>query len=73
MLNVRASAMGRIRQRMSDDPNKRGPADRTRIDPEADHEVQYWSEKFGVSYDRLKETVKRVGPMADDVEKALKR
>lgn len=56
---------------MSDDPNKRGPADRNRIDPHADHEVQYWSEKFGVSKEYLKEVVKRVGPLVDDVERAL--
>ena len=73
MVNVRASSIGRIRPHMSDDPNKRGPADRTRIDPEADHEVKYWSEKFGVSHNRLRETVKRVGPIADDVERELKK
>ena len=72
-VNARAREIGRIRCTMADDPTKRGPADRIRIDPEAEHEVKYWSEKFGVSPGFLKEVVARVGPMVDDVEKALKQ
>ena len=34
---------------MADDPNKRGPADRSRISLLEPHEVQYWADKFGVS------------------------
>lgn len=58
---------------MPDDPTKTGGADRKRINPQEDYEVRYWSEKFGVTHEELKDVVKRVGPMADDVEKALKK
>jgi hypothetical protein len=57
---------------MSDDPNQRGPADRARINLNEEHEVRYWSEKFGASSERLKQAVARVGPMAHDVEIDLK-
>jgi hypothetical protein len=36
-----------------------------------DHELRYWSQKFGVSPAQLKRVVDRVGPMADDVERAI--
>jgi hypothetical protein len=32
-----------------------------------DYEWRYWSEKFGVSGNRLKEAVEKVGPDVDDV------
>ena len=56
---------------MSGDTNERGGADRKRINPSEDYEVRYWSEKFGVSPETLKEAVKHVGPMVEDVERAL--
>ena len=55
---------------MSDDKTKTG-ADRKRININEDYECRYWSEKFGVSADELKRTVERVGPMANDVARAL--
>jgi hypothetical protein len=58
---------------MSDDKSKRGIADRDRINVHEDYECRYWSEKFGVSTDKLKETVRRVGVMVKDVERELKR
>jgi hypothetical protein len=56
---------------MVDDKSNVGGADRKRINPEEDYEMQYWTEKFGVSREELKKAVDRVGPMADDVAKAL--
>jgi hypothetical protein len=56
---------------MSDDKSKRGGADRQRIDVSEDYECRHWSEKFGVSVDELKRAVMKVGPMADDVARAL--
>ena len=56
---------------MADDKSNVGGEDRKRINPDEDYEVQYWSEKFGVSREELKNTVERVGPMSDDVAKAL--
>jgi len=58
---------------MADDKTKTGKADRDRINASEDYEVRDWSEKFGVSKDRLKEAVKKVGPMAKDVEAELKK
>jgi uncharacterized protein DUF3606 len=55
---------------MSDDKGKIA-ADRKRIDVSEDYECRYWSERFGVSAEELKLAVQRVGPMADDVARAL--
>ena len=52
---------------MADDPSKRGSQDRQRINIHQDYEVQYWSEKFGVSGDELRKAVEQVGPMVHDV------
>ncbi|MGN2246405.1 DUF3606 domain-containing protein [Frateuria sp. GZRR35] len=57
---------------MSDDLNNRGPADRTRVNVNEDYEARYWANRWGVSEDELRDAVKRVGVMADDVERALK-
>jgi hypothetical protein len=55
---------------MSDDKSKVA-ADRKRINVNEDYELRYWTEKFGVSAEDLKRAVERVGPMADDVARAL--
>jgi hypothetical protein len=57
---------------MSDDRSKRGTQDRTRINTNEDHELRYWSEKFGVSQERLKQAVHKVGNSVSAVEKELK-
>lgn len=56
---------------MSDDTSKRGPADAKRIGLSEDYEIRYWTQALGVSEARLRELVGRVGPMADDVRRAL--
>ena len=38
-----------------------------------DHELTYWSEKLGVSRDRLRETVAKVGSMRKAVEQQQQR
>ena len=58
---------------MADDPNERGPADRTRINVGQEHELRYWSQKFGVDPERLRAAVAKVGPMADQVASELGR
>jgi len=58
---------------MSDDLSKRGRQDRERINVNEEHELRRWSDRYGVSPDKLRETVQRVGPMAKDVEQALGR
>jgi len=56
---------------MADDKSKSGGQDRSRINVNEDYELRDWSRKFGVSPERLKAVVKRVGPMVDDVKRAL--
>jgi hypothetical protein len=58
---------------MTDDKSKRGPQDRSKINLSEDYEVRYWSEKFGVTPERLRGTVKKVGNSAKAVEQELKR
>jgi hypothetical protein len=55
-----------------DDKTKRGGQDRKRVDVNEDYELRDWSEKFGVSQERLKEAVRTVGDKAADVEKHLR-
>jgi hypothetical protein len=56
---------------MSDDTNNRGPQDRSRVAIGQDHEVRYWSEKFGVSERQLQDAVDAVGESAEAVENYL--
>jgi hypothetical protein len=58
---------------MSDNPNERGAQDRSRVNPEQKHEVRYWTEKFGVSEERLREATKAVGNSVQKVEEYLKQ
>ena len=58
---------------MSDDKTNRGPADRARINVNEDYEVRYWTKELGVSEDALREAVKRVGVMSEDVRRELGR
>lgn len=58
---------------MSDDKSNRGPADAKRVNINEQYEVRYWTKEFGISEDRLREAVKRVGVMADDVRAELRR
>jgi predicted DNA-binding protein YlxM (UPF0122 family) len=57
---------------VADDKTKIGKPDRDRINPNEDYELQDWATHFGVSKEKVKQTVEKVGPMVDDVEKALK-
>jgi hypothetical protein len=57
---------------MADDPNQRGPQDRSRVNLGQDHELKYWTQKFGVSADKLREAVRKVGPSAEAVAQHFK-
>lgn len=57
--------------KMSDDKNQTGGQDRKRISLSDDYEVRDWSEKFGVTAERLREAVGKVGNQAEDVEREL--
>ncbi|MCD9046881.1 DUF3606 domain-containing protein [Luteimonas sp. MHLX1A] len=56
---------------MADNTDDRGPQDRARVAMGQDHEVRYWSEKFGVSKEKLQEAVDAVGNSAAAVEEYL--
>jgi hypothetical protein len=56
---------------MADDTTNRGSQDRKRINVNEPHEVRYWTQALGVSEAELRDSVKRVGVMADDVKRAL--
>ncbi|AQR75128.1 DUF3606 domain-containing protein [Sphingomonas sp. LM7] len=58
---------------MSDDTTLRAPQDASRIAMGEDYEVRYWTNKFGVSRDRLQEAVDAVGNSATAVEAYLQR
>jgi len=57
---------------MADDKTLRFPQDASKISLSEDYEVAYWTRKFGVSPDELRDAVKAVGNGADAVEKHLK-
>lgn len=57
---------------MADDKTLRGPQDSSRIAMGEDYEVEYWTDKFGVSRDALQKAVDAVGNSADAVERHLK-
>ncbi|WP_313436908.1 DUF3606 domain-containing protein [Novosphingobium sp.] len=57
---------------MADNKDMRGPQDRTRIAMGEDYEVDYWTDKFGVSREALQRAVDTVGNSADAVERHLK-
>ncbi len=56
---------------MSDDLTIRQPQDPTKININQNHELNYWSKKFGKSKQAIKDAVGKVGPMVSDVKKEL--
>jgi flagellar biosynthesis chaperone FliJ len=52
---------------MAGDMRRTGKPHDQRIDDQ-DHELTYWSEKLGISRDRLREAVAKVGSMRKAVE-----
>jgi hypothetical protein len=57
---------------MADDTTQAHGQDRKRINTHQSHEVRDWSQKFGVTPEKLKKVVKKVGNSAQAVEKHLK-
>jgi len=56
---------------MADNLNIRRPEDPTKVNVHEAWELEYWSQKFGVSVAKLKEAVSRVGVLVVDVRKYL--
>ncbi|HEY5972756.1 MAG TPA: DUF3606 domain-containing protein [Pseudoxanthomonas sp.] len=58
---------------MSDEKTKHDKAGRRMIDIDDDNEVRYWSEILGITTDRLRVVVGKVGPMVEKVREELRR
>ncbi len=56
---------------MSDDLSKKRPQDATKVNVNESWELEYWSKKFGVTKEQLKNAVKAVGVSAAAVQKYL--
>jgi hypothetical protein len=57
---------------MADDLKQTGKLDDQRINVNQDHELSYWSEKLGVSRDKLREAVAKAGPIVKNVQRELR-
>ncbi|WP_288462566.1 DUF3606 domain-containing protein [uncultured Chryseobacterium sp.] len=55
----------------SDGLSKRRPQDASKVNVNETWELEYWSKKFGVTKELLKEAVKAVGTSAAAVKKYL--
>jgi hypothetical protein len=58
---------------MADTVQTPGPLDPSRINLAENDERRYWAEKFGVSEERLRETVQQVGAAAEAVRSELEK
>ena len=58
---------------MSDNLQKAGQQDRSRINVHEEWEVRHWTEALGVSREELERAVAEVGVSADAVRQHLKR
>jgi hypothetical protein len=56
---------------MADDKTKRAPQDSNLISRTENYEIDYWTEKVGVSRERLAEAIRAVGHSADKVSTYL--
>jgi hypothetical protein len=56
---------------MPDDPSKRRPQDSSRINIHEEYEIIYWTSKWGVTAEQLRDCVKKAGVMVADVKKCL--
>ncbi|WGD55646.1 DUF3606 domain-containing protein [Bradyrhizobium sp. CB1650] len=52
---------------------KRGQPDRSKINLHDDYEVKYWTHELGITRDRLKRLIDKVGSSAGAVRKELDR
>jgi hypothetical protein len=58
---------------MSDHKDKRDYRDRERINVHQEHELRCWTNELGVTPEKLKETVEKVGVMASSVRQELRK
>jgi hypothetical protein len=57
---------------MADDLKQTAKPDDAKINVDQEHEVKYWSNRFGVSREELTRAINQVGPMARRVRDYLK-
>ena len=57
---------------MADDKTQQGPRDAKRVNVNEDYEVQYWTNRFSVSEQRLREAVNKIGTSVDAVAEVLR-
>lgn len=57
---------------MADNTRDRGPEDGKRVNVNQDWEVKWWCTKFGCTEQQLRDAVRKVGVMADDVGRQLR-
>jgi hypothetical protein len=60
-----------LKLKIMDDKTKTGKGDDSRINVNESYEVRYWSEKFGVTPDELKDAVEAAGTQVTAVEEYL--
>ena len=58
---------------MADSTENRGGQDRTRINVGQEHERRYWTQRFGVTEEVLRQAVAEVGVEVSAVEAFLKK
>jgi len=56
---------------MPDDRTKKGAQDRDRINMGEDYEVRYWTQKWGVTKERLQQAIDKVGASIKAVAREL--
>lgn len=56
---------------MADSLTEKGPADRLRINVNAEWELKWWCKSLKVTPDELRAAVQKIGVMATDVRAAL--
>lgn len=58
---------------MTDDPRNSAAIDHDRINTSQPWEIKYWTERFGVSEQTLKDAVFTVGTASEDVKRYLEK
>lgn len=56
-----------------DNKQQKGSADSSKINVHEDYELRYWSEKFKITPQQLRDAVKAVGVNVKDVEQHLQK
>ena len=58
---------------MADNTNLRNGQDRKRVNVHQEHEVRWWTQKWGVSREELEKAVQAVGTSVNKVEEYLNK